>query len=171
MSKTIKNTFSGGELSTDLDGRTDLAKYSTGAQLLSNFFVTRFGGVSNRQGTEYVTNCLDNLGDSRLIPFQYSVDQAYMLEFSDGAMRVFKDGELVFTSRRDSSYKWTASTSGTDEWYLEKASGGNPEIVGAAEVKEDGSSMIKGNAGLLSPGEFTFDDNDSLGYDTLSKSY
>ena len=38
MPKTIKNNFAGGELSSDLEGRTDLAKYSTGAQLLSNFF-------------------------------------------------------------------------------------------------------------------------------------
>ena len=48
MPKTIKNTFAGGELSTDLEGRTDIGKYATGAQLMQNFYPTRFGGVDKR---------------------------------------------------------------------------------------------------------------------------
>ena len=90
--KQIKTTFAGGEFSEALDGRVDLSKYPTGAQLLENFYVTRFGGISNRQGTRYID---DALGNVRLIPFRFSVTQTYVLVFSENKMRVLKDGGMT----------------------------------------------------------------------------
>lgn len=162
--KSIKTTFAGGELSEALDGRVDLSKYPTGAQLLENFYVTRFGGISNRQGTTYID---DALGNAKLVPFRFSVTQTYVLEFTASKMRVIKDGGIVLTDRTATGgVKWTASAT-TNEYYCEKTAGGNPLIIGASILLVDGTYFTAGTLGALAAGEFAYGDNDSLGFNTI----
>lgn len=164
MPKSIKTTFAGGEMSEALDGRVDLSKYPTGAQLLENFYVTRFGGISNRPGTQYIDKAL---GSAKLIPFTFSVTQTYVLEFTESVMRVIKDGGLVLTSRAAAAgYKWTASGT-SSEWYCELSAGGDPSIIGANILYADGTLYDKATVGSLSAGEFGYGDNDTLGYNTI----
>lgn len=91
----IQTSFAGGELSPTLYARVDLAKYKIGAARMLNFFVDYRGGASNRPGTELVARSLNSASPTRLIPFQFSVIQNYVLEFGDFYMRVIKDGALV----------------------------------------------------------------------------
>ena len=92
----IQTSFAGGELSPTLYARVDLAKYHIGAARLLNFFVEYRGGASNRPGFEYVTRVryTGNV-NTRLVPFQFSTIQTYVLEFGDFYMRVIKDGAQV----------------------------------------------------------------------------
>ena len=90
--RLMQPSFAAGELTPALHARVDLAKYNVGAKQLKNFFVHAHGGASNRQGTDYVATAL---GVTRLIPFQYNVEQTYVLEFSNLKMRILKDGGLV----------------------------------------------------------------------------
>lgn len=101
MSKNvIQTSFAGGELSPTLFARVDLDKYHVGAARLLNFFVDYRGGASNRPGTEFVARCLISDSPVRLIPFQFSVIQNYVLEFGDFYMRVIKDGALVLEAAK-----------------------------------------------------------------------
>jgi hypothetical protein len=151
--KQIKTTFAGGELSEALDGRVDLTKYPTGAQLLENFYVTRYGGVSNRQGTSYID---DALGSVKLVGFEFSVTQTYVLLFSELVMRVLKDGGLVLTDRTATAgYKWTASAT-SNEWYCELTAGGDPSIIGAEILSVDGTLYTKATAGSLAASQFAY---------------
>lgn len=70
-------------------------------------------------------------------------------------------------SIRDAAYKWTASGSGTSEYYLELAAGGDPGLTAPATVQEGGAEMSPGTAGSLLAGEWDFGDNDALGYSTV----
>lgn len=92
-SRIIQPSFAAGELTPALYSRVDLSKYAVGAKQLKNFFVHAHGGASNRPGTTYVATLPS--GTSKLVPFQYSAVQTYMLVFSDDEMRVVKDGGLV----------------------------------------------------------------------------
>lgn len=89
----IQTSFAAGELSPQLYSRVDLSKYAVGTALMRNFFVDVRGGASTRPGLQFAGRCL--LGINRLIPFQFNTLQAYVLVFSDKAMRVVKDGALV----------------------------------------------------------------------------
>lgn len=101
MSKNvIQTSFAGGELSPTLYARVDLDKYHVGAARLLNFFVDYRGGASNRPGTELVGRALSSAAPVRLIPFQFSVVQNYILEFGDFYMRVIKDGGLVLETAK-----------------------------------------------------------------------
>ena len=65
------------------------------------------------------------------------------------------------------AYKWTASGSGTNEWYLEAAAGGDPGIGLPNAVWINGYPCGFGSAGSLADHEFEYVDNDELGYSTV----
>jgi len=94
----ILPSFAGGELSEAMYGRVDMAKYSVGLALALNSFVHAYGGVSNRPGTEYLADVKDHSKKVRLVPFQYSTEQAYILEFGHNYIRVYKDGYQVLSA-------------------------------------------------------------------------
>ncbi len=50
----IQPNFSGGEISPELFGRVDMAKYSSGCSTLRNFLVAYRGGAMTRPGTKFV---------------------------------------------------------------------------------------------------------------------
>ena len=87
--------FTGGELSPRLDGRNDLAKYSSGCSTLENLIVYPHGSAARRPGTNFVAEVADSTKKTRLIPFEFSTTQTYMLEFSNLKIRVFKDNGAV----------------------------------------------------------------------------
>lgn len=85
-------SFAAGELAPSLYGREDLAKYAVGLRTLKNFTVHPHGGVSNRAGTRYVAEAKHAGKAVRLVPFEYSDTDAYLLEFGDEYVRFYKNG-------------------------------------------------------------------------------
>ncbi len=86
----IMSSFSGGEITPRLYGRTDIRKYYSGCRELENMFVRPLGPVEKRPGTFYVAT---TAGESRLLDFQQSTENAYILEFSEKSIRFFVDEE------------------------------------------------------------------------------
>jgi len=86
----IMSSFNAGELTPRLYGRTDIRKYYSGCRELENFFVHPLGPVEKRTGTYYIATAA---GEARLIDFQHSTEQTYILEFSEGSIRFFLDEE------------------------------------------------------------------------------
>lgn len=70
-------------------------------------------------------------------------------------------------SVRNATYQWTASGSGTGEYYLELTGGGDPGITEPTAVNIDGTTGVEGTLGSLATEEWKWGDNDTLGYDTL----
>ena len=89
------NNFTAGELSPRLEGRTDVSKYFNGCKKLQNFLIHPHGGASRRPGTKYVNSVKTSGNFTRLIPFEFNVDQAYILEFGEQYFRIHKDGGTV----------------------------------------------------------------------------
>ena len=87
--------FTGGELSPRLDGRTDLTKYSSGCSTLENLVVYPHGSAARRPGSTFIAEVANSANKTRLIPFEFSTTQTYMLEFSNLKMRVYKDSGAV----------------------------------------------------------------------------
>lgn len=70
-----------------------------------------------------------------------------------------------FYSVRDAKVQWVLSGSGTNEYYLEVAGGGEPGICSKPfGVDENGTQMTEGTLGSLAAGEWGWGDNDALGY-------
>lgn len=90
----LKSSFAGGELSPSMYGRTDIAKYDSGAAVLRNFFVLRYGGAANRPGFKFIAQTYNNK-KAVLIPFMYSTDQNYIVEITAGRCQFYTDGGIV----------------------------------------------------------------------------
>jgi hypothetical protein len=90
--------FTGGELSPRLDGRNDLQKYSTGCKTLENMIIFPHGSAARRSGTQYVAEVKDSSKETRLIPFEFSTTQTYILEFGNQYIRFYKDDGQILSS-------------------------------------------------------------------------
>jgi hypothetical protein len=92
MSQSIQPSFSSGELAPATYARVDLNRYFTGLRTCRNFMVMPEGGVRNRSGTKFLAETKVSAQKSRLIPFQFSTEQTYVLEFGVGYIRFYTNG-------------------------------------------------------------------------------
>ena len=90
-------SFVSGELGDKLSGRIDFAKYNSGAKQLTNFLVHPQGAATRRVGTQFIAEVKDSSKKTRLIPFEFSTVQTYVLEFGNQYMRVYKDKGQVLS--------------------------------------------------------------------------
>ena len=91
----IQNSFNAGELSPQLRGRADLEKYKNGCETIENFLPQVFGPVKKRPGTRFVREVSNSAEFTRLIPFEFSANQAFALEFGDNTLRFHAEGGTV----------------------------------------------------------------------------
>lgn len=94
----VQNNFTSGELSERMLGRTDTNQYYNAAETINNYIILPQGGLKRRSGTHFAGEVKDSNSYTRLIPFIFSTEQAYMLEFGNKYIRVFKDGGYVLNS-------------------------------------------------------------------------
>lgn len=95
MIATPKISFTAGELAPWLYARIDLDAYMKGASHLENFIVRPFGGISRREGTEWIAWTKQHDSTVRLFPFKYSMEEQFILEFGIGYIRFIKDKQLL----------------------------------------------------------------------------
>ena len=89
-------SFVSGEFGNKLTGRTDFEKYSSAAKTLENFLIHPQGAATRRVGTQFIAEVKDSSKKTRLIPFEFSTTQTYILEFGDQYIRFFKDkGQIL----------------------------------------------------------------------------
>ena len=97
---SIQTNFSTGEIDPLLRARVDLPAYANALEEATNVVVQPQGGVRRRPGLRYISS-LPNSGDEsaangvRLVPFEFSTSDSYMLCFTHERMAVFKAGVLI----------------------------------------------------------------------------
>jgi hypothetical protein len=98
---TMQTNFTSGELDPLLRARVDLkATYNNALEKATNVVCQPQGGITRRPGTRFLL-ALPNSGTesaangSRLVPFEFSTNDSYMLCFTHNRMHVFKNGALV----------------------------------------------------------------------------
>ncbi len=90
-----QNSFTQGEISPALYGRIDFKGYFDGLRTCRNMIPSKFGGVDNRAGTQFITTVNNSAHSARLIPFQFNNQQQYVLELGNFTMRIIGNGALV----------------------------------------------------------------------------
>ena len=92
----FQTNFTAGEITPKLAGHINFDKYKNAVETLENMTVFPQGGVTRRGGTRFVCEVKDSSEITRLIPFEFSVTQSYVLEFGDRYIRFYKDnGQIV----------------------------------------------------------------------------
>ena len=92
----IQNDFTSGELDPKLRARTDIAQYKSGLTTARNVSIQPQGGAKRRDGTKFIAELDSGAANAvRMVSFEFSVNDSYMLVFTPGKMYVFKDGALI----------------------------------------------------------------------------
>jgi hypothetical protein len=107
MAKTLVSvpSFTAGQLSPRMEGRTDFQKYFSAGTIINNFIVQPHGPVARRPGSYYVCEVKDSTKKTRLIPFSFSTTQTYILEFGDQYIRFYKDSGQITTGSPAVAYE------------------------------------------------------------------
>ncbi|MCK5015574.1 MAG: hypothetical protein KAS32_00765, partial [Candidatus Peribacteraceae bacterium] len=113
-----KTSFTGGVWAPSLYGRFDLETYMTAMRMSRNCVVAPHGPTSNRGGSEVVCELTNNDKKGRLIKFQFSTTQSYMLVFEENILRVIKDGGLVLDGAGPTVYSVVTTYAEADLPYL-----------------------------------------------------
>jgi len=96
----FQTNFTAGELTPKLAGQVDFKKYNNGVEVLENMTVFPQGGATRRYGSRFVAEVKDSSKTTRLIPFEFNIEQSYILEFGDQYIRFFKDnGQITNTAK------------------------------------------------------------------------
>ena len=90
--------FATGETSPRSRGRADLPWYAASCRKMLNFIPEVQGPARYRPGFKFVAQTRGG-AVARLIPFQVNNSLSYMLEFTSGFMRVYRNGAPVTVSR------------------------------------------------------------------------
>lgn len=88
-------SFNSGELSPQIDARSDVEKYGSGCRHLENMLPRIYGSVERRPGTKYSYAGKTAADKIRLVPFIYSSIIAYIIEFGDLYARFYYNGEIL----------------------------------------------------------------------------
>lgn len=97
---TVQTNFTTGELDPLLRSRIDLKAYENSLEKAQNVLCQPQGGITRRSGFRYI-NALPNTSTEsaangvRLVPFEFSTSDSYMLCFTHNRMYVYKNGALV----------------------------------------------------------------------------
>lgn len=93
---SIQNDFTSGELDPKLRARTDIAQYKSGLTTARNVSIQPQGGAKRRDGTKFIFELDAGAANAvRMVPFEFSVSDSYILVFTPGKMYVVKDGVLI----------------------------------------------------------------------------
>ncbi len=121
----LQTNFSTGELDPLLRARVDLEQYNNALAKATNVVIQPQGGLKRRPGSRYLLELPASAANGvRLVPFEFSVVDSYMLVFVNQRMYIFKGGVLVtninasgddyldvpsLTSARLATINWTQS--------------------------------------------------------------
>lgn len=92
MGTIAQRSFAGGEIAPAIYPRVDTVKYSTGLRTCRNWFIKKHGGASNRPGSSFVCEVKDSADLARLIPYKFTDDLTFVMEFGDQYFRTSKNG-------------------------------------------------------------------------------
>jgi hypothetical protein len=96
----IQSNFSTGELDPLLRSRVELDQYNNALAKATNVLIQPQGGLRRRPGTKHILELPNSSTPSagngvRLVPFQFSVTDSYMLCFTHERMYVIKNGVVI----------------------------------------------------------------------------
>ena len=93
--RVVQTSFSAGEISPEMRGRTDTAKHQNGLKKSVNAAISPFGGAVRRNGSRFVNKAKYSDKELILIKFVFSVDQSYMLELGEYYLRFYINGHVI----------------------------------------------------------------------------
>jgi len=87
--------FNSGELSPQIDARSDIDKYRSGCRRMENLIPLIYGPATRRPGTKKIAENKYSNRKVRKVPFKFSETTAYMMEVGHLYIRFYLDGQRL----------------------------------------------------------------------------
>ena len=107
VTRTFSKAFSAGEISPEMFGRIDDAKYQQGAATMLNFIAKPQGPAQNRPGFAFVKEVKDSTKSTRLLSFTFNTVQTMIIEMGHQYFRFHTQGS---TLQYTDGAAWNGST-------------------------------------------------------------
>lgn len=108
----MQTSFNAGEFSPLLEGHINLEKWADSGLLVQNLIPLKQGPLMRRGGTKFVKEVKNSANNTVLIPFQFNVEQAYIIEAGDTYFRFYKDNANITSG--GNPYEITSPYSSSD---------------------------------------------------------
>ena len=120
----LQPSLNAGEFSPRMAARTDFAKYPLACATLENMIPLPQGGAMRRPGTRFVAAVKDANTKPRLLPFEFSEEQAYVIEAGEGYFRFYMDQGQIVTEDSGAAITNGDFTSDISGWTDQSGAGG-----------------------------------------------
>ena len=107
VTRTFSKAFSAGEISPEMFGRIDDAKYQQGAATMLNFIAKPQGPAQNRPGFAFVKEVKNSTKSTRLLSFTFNTVQTMIIEMGHQYFRFHTQGS---TLQYTDGAAWNGST-------------------------------------------------------------
>lgn len=138
----LQQSFNAGEISPRMAARTDFEKYDSACALLQNYIPLVHGGVIRRAGTHFAAEVKTSSLFTRLIPFEFSTVQAYVIEAGNLYFRFYRNLGRIDVPNTDGVISngtfptdltgWTDDDSGTGTSVHDTGNGGQMKLNGGS---------------------------------------
>jgi len=131
-SVTLQTNFTTGEIDPLLTSRIDINQYYNGLDKARNVLIQPQGGVIRRPGLEYVDtipSAANPQNGCRLVPFEFSTSQSYMLLFVNNRMYIYKNKVLVTNINASGNDYLTTTISSSYITFMDYAQSADTLIV------------------------------------------
>jgi hypothetical protein len=150
-SSPLQSNFGAGEFSPLAYGRVDHPRYNTGLATCLNYNPTIQGGLIRRPGTKFAAEVKNSSLATRVVNFEFSVTQAYIIEFGNLYIRIFKDNASVTLTTQAITDITKASTAVVTYTGADTYANGDriliTGVLGMAEVNNREFTVANVNAG------------------------
>lgn len=120
----LQASTNAGEFGPRMVARTDFVRYPFGCAALENMIPLPQGGATRRPGTRFVAALKDETKAARLVPFQFSTEQSYMLEVGEGSIRIYMEGARIVAPTVGAAIANGEFTAGIASWVDQSTGGG-----------------------------------------------
>jgi hypothetical protein len=144
----LQPSFSGGEFSPRIFGRTDAEQYKTGLEVCLNYLPTIEGPIIRRPGFRYSGfDALDPSTPPTLVSYPVSGGSPFILEMGAGYVRFFRNGGAVQTINSSLSYtlgdlRYNASIANANGSYGSYSVNNNGPYYGTGSTAGAGSQLL-----------------------------
>ena len=98
----MQTSFNKGHWSSKLQNRFEVEQYRSACSELENFTILPQGGITRRNGTQFLLECYDSTKKSLLIPLQLSADSSFVVELSGNEkMRILQWNGTALSVKQD----------------------------------------------------------------------
>lgn len=109
-------SINSGEFSPKMEARVTFGRYPNAAKMLRNCILYPQGGFTRRPGTRYVAGVKTSSDSTKLIPYQHSEDNSYVVETGNGYMRFYWHQGRLDVDDTDAAISNGTFTSNITDW-------------------------------------------------------